>query len=133
YPLFLLSSLRSGSMAGSRIAAVRDTLQFLLRSLPVAARFNIIGFGSYYEKLWPESKEMSNSTLEQAERVIVLCLLDFFGSNLNVRFFPHLLFVLCLFQHVQSIDSNFGGTELLPVLRDALTAPSVPKFPRQIF
>ncbi len=53
-------------MSGSRIAQVRDTLQIFLRSLPEGTLFNIFGFGSRYEKLFPESKEYNESSLQAA-------------------------------------------------------------------
>jgi hypothetical protein len=43
---------RSGSMSGSRINQVRDTLQIFLRSLGEGTLFNIIGFGSRTEHLF---------------------------------------------------------------------------------
>lgn len=56
---------RSGSMAGSRINKVKDTLQFFLRSLPEGTLFNIVGFGTKFEKLFPNgSQEYNERTLK---------------------------------------------------------------------
>jgi cobalamin biosynthesis protein CobT len=44
---------RSGSMSGSRIQQVKDTLQIFLRSLGEGTQFNIIGFGTSTQHLFP--------------------------------------------------------------------------------
>jgi hypothetical protein len=44
---------RSGSMAGSRMQQVKDTLHIFLRSLGEGTQFNIIGFGSRTQHLFP--------------------------------------------------------------------------------
>lgn len=45
---------RSGSMSGSRIEQVKNTLQIFLRSLSEGTMFNIIGFGSSTQHLFKE-------------------------------------------------------------------------------
>ena len=49
---------RSGSMAGTSIAEVRNALQLSLRSLTTECRFNIVGFGSSFAALFPESRHV---------------------------------------------------------------------------
>ena len=47
---------RSGSMGGTSIAEARNALQLCLRSLTEGTHFNIVGFGSSFELLFPESR-----------------------------------------------------------------------------
>jgi hypothetical protein len=94
---------RSGSMSGSRISQVRDTLQIFLRSLPEGTLFNIIGFGSKYEKLFPESKEYNESSLQLAVT------------------------------HVEKMTANLGGTNLLNPLQGIFAEKSKEGIPRQLF
>lgn len=53
---------RSGSMAGSRIRKVTETLQIFLRSLTEGILFNIVGFGSKTEHLFPMGSVEYNDT-----------------------------------------------------------------------
>ena len=94
---------RSGSMSGSRISQVRDTLQIFLRSLPEGTLFNIFGFGSKFEKLFPESKEYNESTLQTAV------------------------------QHVEKMTANLGGTNLLSPLQAIFAEKAKEGIPRQLF
>lgn len=93
---------RSGSMEGSSIEEVRNALQLCLRSLSHGCRFNIVGFGSHYETLFPESREYSQSTLADATA------------------------------HVTALQADLGGTEILPALQFVLTQGPVPGLPRQV-
>lgn len=61
--LFIID--RSGSMSGSSIAAVRDTLTIALRSLEMSCLFNVVSFGSRYSKLWEVSREYSDVTMAE--------------------------------------------------------------------
>ncbi|KAG8840682.1 hypothetical protein FRB91_005777, partial [Serendipita sp. 411] len=84
---------RSGSMAGSRIKAVRAALQILLRSLPSrGTSFNIVSFGSNYTSLWPTSQAYSAESMEQASK------------------------------HVDGFDANYGGTELRSAIEFAFNS-----------
>ncbi|ELR22414.1 von Willebrand factor type A domain containing protein [Acanthamoeba castellanii str. Neff] len=94
---------RSGSMSGSRINQAKNALALFLHSLPIGTRFNVIGFGSRYEKLFPTSRAYDDSSLEIANR------------------------------HASGISADLGGTELLAPLRDVLSSPADPQFPRQVF
>lgn len=76
---------RSGSMSGSRINQVRDTLHIFLRSLPEGTLFNIIGFGSRIETLFDKSQEYNNKTLATAVAA------------------------------VDKLNANLGGTDILTV------------------
>jgi len=81
---------RSGSMGGSSIEQVRAALQLCLRSLRPGDCFNIVGFGSTFEALFPESVEYNQATLEAAAA------------------------------HVDRMDADLGGTEILPALKAVL-------------
>lgn len=46
---------RSGSMSGNRIKSAKNALQLFLRALPIGTLFNIVGFGSSFASLFPQS------------------------------------------------------------------------------
>ena len=94
---------RSGSMSGSFIRSTRETLVFFLKSLPEGCYFNILGFGSSYEKLFPRSVVYNEKHLEQAMK------------------------------HTQSMTANLGGTELLPPLKYIFGSSCLKGFSRQVF
>ena len=75
---------RSGSMRGTSIAEVPNALQLCLRSLTTECRFNIVGFGSSFAALFPESRRYSEASLAEASA------------------------------HVATLDADLGGTEILP-------------------
>ncbi len=81
---------RSGSMGGSSIEQVRAALQLCLRGLKEGDRFNIVGFGSDFLPLFPESRPYEQSSLEKAA------------------------------EYVDALDADMGGTEILPALRSIL-------------
>ena len=95
---------RSGSMSGGFINSARETLILFLKSLPEGCNFNIIGFGSSYEKLFPAvSVPYSQETLDKAT------------------------------QHAQGMQANLGGTELLQPLEYIFREKTTSGLPRQIF
>jgi len=60
---------RSGSMAGSRMQQVKDTLHIFLRSLGEGTQFNIIGFGSRTQHLFPSgSVEYNDKCVRHTRR-----------------------------------------------------------------
>ena len=93
---------RSGSMAGESIAQVRAALQLCLRSLRDGDRFNIVGFGSTFGALFPGSVVYGQDTLEQASR------------------------------HVDGLDADMGGTEILPALGMVLSQEPAAGLARQV-
>ena len=93
---------RSGSMGGSSIAEVRNALQLCLRTLTEGCWFNIVGFGSSYSTLFPESRAYDEASLTLAAR------------------------------YVESLDADLGGTEILPALTFVLGQSSRPGLPRQV-
>jgi len=94
---------QSGSMQGSSIAEAARALQLCLRSLPPRSRFNVVGFGSSFYLLFPESRTYDEASLAQASR------------------------------HVDGLSANLGGTEILRPLEAILKAPPQPGLPRQLF
>ena len=99
--LFLLD--RSGSMEGSSIDAVREAMKIKLHALPADCKFNIIGFGSEYQKLFPKSEAYSESSLNQA------------------------------LKSISNIKADLGGTEIFPPLENVLIDSITKTYPRQIF
>ena len=81
---------RSGSMAGSKIVALKNALKVFLKSLPVGVKFNICSFGSRYSFLWAKSKLYSQTTLDAAMK------------------------------HIETFDANYGGTEMFEPIKKTL-------------
>ena len=95
---------RSGSMNMGHINSARETLILFLKSLPEGCNFNIIGFGSSYEKLFPAvSVPYTQETLDKAT------------------------------QHAQGMQADLGGTELLRPLEDIFSEKTTSGLPRQVF
>nr|XP_048273032.1 von Willebrand factor A domain-containing protein 5A-like isoform X4 [Myodes glareolus] len=103
---------RSGSMgmhmnsqmdSQLRIEAAKETLLLLLKSLPMGCYFNIYGFGSFYEKFFPESVKYTQETMEEAVK------------------------------RVKDLEADLGGTEILRPLCDIYKAPSILGHPLQLF
>ncbi|XP_038179384.1 von Willebrand factor A domain-containing protein 5A-like [Arvicola amphibius] len=86
-----------------RIEAAKETLLLLLKSLPMGCYFNIYGFGSSFEKFFPESVKYTQETMEQAV------------------------------ERVKNLEADLGGTEILKPLRKIYKAPSIPGHPLQLF
>ncbi|KAM6932894.1 von Willebrand factor A domain-containing protein 5A-like [Xenentodon cancila] len=108
--VFLLD--RSGSMGcptiqsnqqETRISSARDTLLLLLKSLPVGCYFNIYGFGSNFEYIFPQSQEYSEKSMEEA------------------------------LKNVEGMEADMGGTEILEPLKHIYSQPCIPNQPRQLF
>jgi Ca-activated chloride channel family protein len=84
--IFLID--RSGSMDGSSIVQARHALLLALNSLGEGDRFNVYGFGSVVDRVFPDPVPYDDVHLEQARRV------------------------------VQAWDADLGGTELLTPLQE---------------
>ncbi|KAL7717560.1 VWFA domain-containing protein [Entamoeba marina] len=67
---------RSGSMGGSGIEALRETLQLFLRQLPLGCKFNIISFGSRFDSMFSNVVEYNDKILKEASKEV-----ESFGSN----------------------------------------------------
>ncbi|KAJ3818333.1 von Willebrand factor type A domain-containing protein [Lentinula raphanica] len=88
---------RSGSMQGERIKLVREALIVLLRGLPTyETTFNIISFGSRTTKLWDQSRQYSQTTLEEATK------------------------------HVDTMRADYGGTEIAAALSSTYSSLQTP-------
>ncbi|KAA1473925.1 hypothetical protein DENSPDRAFT_882390 [Dentipellis sp. KUC8613] len=84
--LFLVD--RSGSMDGSRIETARATLSILLHSLSAKGTiFNIFGFGSECDSMWPKSGTYDAPSLRHATN------------------------------YLEQLRSNYGGTDIYAALR----------------
>ena len=77
-------------MDGTRMESVKIALQIMLRSLPSRkTTFNIISFGDHNTSLWPTSQPYNASTVEDASK------------------------------HVETMEADYGGTELSSALNFA--------------
>jgi len=94
---------RSGSMSGRAIECAKSTLQFFLRSLPEDAYFNILSFGSRFERFSPESVPFNDDNLESATK------------------------------HVNEFKANLGGTNIYDPLDSIFKQATKPGYPRQVF
>uniref|UniRef100_A0A3B3I0N2 von Willebrand factor A domain containing 5A n=1 Tax=Oryzias latipes TaxID=8090 RepID=A0A3B3I0N2_ORYLA len=108
--VFLLD--RSGSMRCSTsnwnqqetcISSARDTLLLLLKSLPMGCYFNIYGFGSRYDQIFPKSVEYNEKSMEEA------------------------------LKKVKVMQADLGGTEILQPLQHIYSQPCISNQPRQLF
>ena len=93
---------RSGSMSGSYIRDAAQTLILFLKSIPEGCFFNIIGFGSRYEKLFPESIPYNQKNLDTAVR------------------------------HAEGLQANLGGTEIYQPLEYIFKQPLIKGLTRQV-
>ena len=93
---------RSGSM-NEKVTELREAMQLFLRSLPEDSYFNIIGFGSAWEKLFPESRRYDDDSLEPA------------------------------LAHATSISADLGGTEMYEPLDAVLRSNVIQGYARQVF
>jgi Ca-activated chloride channel family protein len=98
--IFLID--RSGSMAGSSIAEVRNALQLCLRSLSPGSRFNIISFGTAFEALFQGSRPYDDASMREAAAFAA------------------------------ALEADMGGTELLPALRSVLSQEPAAGLARQV-
>eukprot|EP01087_Luapelamoeba_hula_P007563 TRINITY_DN1849_c0_g1_i1.p1 TRINITY_DN1849_c0_g1~~TRINITY_DN1849_c0_g1_i1.p1 ORF type:complete len:911 (+),score=210.03 TRINITY_DN1849_c0_g1_i1:64-2733(+) len=95
---------RSGSMSGARIKQVKLTMQIFLRSLCPGTMFNIVGFGSRFEFLFPEGS------------------VEYNDKNLDIAT-----------KHVNELEANLGGTIILTPLQKILQSKTMDGYPRQLF
>ena len=97
----------SGSMRGQSMEMAKEALQVFLHSLPINSYFNIIVFGSRYEKMFDESKKYDDDTLSTAKK---------FAAK---------------------IEADMGGTEIYSPLEYILQLPNKTEEnasrPRQVF
>ncbi|KAL3888724.1 hypothetical protein ACJMK2_001087 [Sinanodonta woodiana] len=95
---------RSGSMQGEKIRSAKETLLLFLKSLPVNCYFNVIGFGSHFESLFPEGSEKYNEeNLKKAEEL------------------------------QGQMEADMGGTDILQPLKHIFKQTPIDNYPRQLF
>lgn len=94
---------QSGSMGGESIKEARKALKTCLEILPKTVLFNVIGFGSGFVSVFPQSKPSEKQYLTKA---------------LN---------------YAKSMDATLGGTEILAPLEDIYSKPVRRATPRNIF
>ncbi len=94
---------RSGSMSGKYIKQAAETLMLFLKSLPKACSFNIVGFGSRFEKLFPMSVPYNQSNLDKA------------------------------IAHTEELKADLGGTHLYAPLEYIFSQPLNSRVTRQVF
>uniref|UniRef100_A0A3B3TXK1 von Willebrand factor A domain-containing protein 5A-like n=1 Tax=Poecilia latipinna TaxID=48699 RepID=A0A3B3TXK1_9TELE len=102
---------RSGSMRSrmnhktsqSRMDSAKETLLFLLKSLPMGCYFNIYSFGTTFEYTFPNSVKYTQKTMENA------------------------------LKKVEEMAADLGGTEILQPLTLIYSQQCIPNHPRQLF
>jgi hypothetical protein len=90
-------------MGGTRIKKACEALTLFLQSLPQDTYFNVISFGSGYNKMFNESIKYDNKNLKTAIKLI------------------------------DSMSANMGGTEIFEPLQSILQHKTIPGYPKQIF
>ena len=73
---------RSGSMSGQKIEVTKTALQYFLKSLPEKCYFNVIGFGSSFEKVFPHSLPYNAENLQKASSAVSKYSSDLGGTEL---------------------------------------------------
>ena len=94
---------RSGSMEGTYIKDAAQTLLLFLKSIPEGCYFNVIGFGSSYQHLFPESVPYNQKNLDKAVK------------------------------HAKNLRADLGGTELFDPLKNIFSHKPMKGLPRQVF
>lgn len=84
--VFLLD--RSGSMYGKPMKLANDALELFLHSIPLGSKFNVVSFGSRYEKMFVRSQLYTEESLKRALKMM------------------------------EDFDANMGGTEILDPMKD---------------
>jgi hypothetical protein len=69
-------------MGGEPIKLAVEALKLFLHSLPIGSKFNVISFGSNFEKLFPESVEYNEENLNTAASKVSDFTADLGGTEL---------------------------------------------------
>lgn len=93
----------SASMLGESLRKAKESLQLFLERLPKDCYFNIIRFGTTFDKLFKESQKIDKSQLEKAQNF------------------------------VQNMKANLGGTQMLKMLEELFNKNVKIGDQRQIF
>ena len=94
---------RSGSMSGGFICSARETLILFLKSLPERSYFNIVGFGTQFEKLFTQSVPYTQKSVDTAT------------------------------EHAEKMEADMGGTNLMLPLKYIFESGFLPGYLRQVF
>jgi uncharacterized protein YegL len=94
---------RSGSMGGSNIQTAKEAVELFIKSLPEKSLFNIVSFGSGFDKLFDESQPYTKANIATA------------------------------IASVRTFDADLGGTEIFEPLQHILSADPQSSFPRYVF
>nr|XP_032837161.1 von Willebrand factor A domain-containing protein 5A-like isoform X3 [Petromyzon marinus] len=86
----------------TRIHSAKETLMLLLKSLPLGCFFNVYAFGSSYNSFFPETREYSQASMDEALKL------------------------------VKGMSANLGGTEILEPLVAIYRSACRPEHPRQL-
>ena len=99
--IFLID--RSGSMSGGKMQRAKSSLLLFLKSLPTDCFFNVIGFGSKFQLMYPESVEYSEESIESS------------------------------LEKIEKLNADMGGTNIYHPLKKVYESPLKKGFPRFIF
>jgi len=99
--IFLID--RSGSMDGDPMVLAVQALKLFLHSLPEGSKFNVVSFGSSYEKLFEKSLPYNEENFRKA------------------------------IDEVSKFGASLGGTEIYSPLQDLLKQEADPLLPRHIY
>eukprot|EP01016_Furgasonia_blochmanni_P041762 TRINITY_DN546_c0_g5_i2.p1 TRINITY_DN546_c0_g5~~TRINITY_DN546_c0_g5_i2.p1 ORF type:complete len:571 (+),score=185.52 TRINITY_DN546_c0_g5_i2:106-1818(+) len=94
---------RSGSMMGDRIASLKESMRSLIDMLPSQSYFNVINFGSSYDFMFPDSLIADQSNKDKA------------------------------LAKIDSVDADYGGTEILQPVQEAIRLKRIDGMPRVVF
>ncbi|KAK8842130.1 von Willebrand factor A domain-containing protein 5A [Tritrichomonas musculus] len=72
----------SGSMGGNSIKKASECLEFFIKSLPEGSFFNVVCFGSRFEKLFDSSVSYNDQTLEKAVALATNLKANLGGTNI---------------------------------------------------
>ena len=80
--LFIFLIDQSGSMSGNSIKVASKALLLFLQSLPAGSYYQIIGFGSYYEKYDETPKEYNSENINKSIKLVESLKADLGGTNI---------------------------------------------------
>ncbi|CAG9327726.1 unnamed protein product [Blepharisma stoltei] len=100
---FIILLDRSGSMEGGSIKLAREAVYLFIKSLPEDSYFNVVSFGSSFNKLFQQSVRYEQDKIE-------------FACNT-----------------VKTFDADMGGTEILEPIKSILSEPNRSEYLRYVF
>lgn len=82
HPEIVFIADQSGSMMGSKNAAVISALKIFLKSLPLGVRFNICAFGDSFKMLWPRSQAYNQANVDKAINFVSAFTASYGGTDI---------------------------------------------------